>query len=155
MKKILPWVLALTVAGAFIPFTESVSRYYVAVTWTVREEVPTNHVITYDGIEVPILAGQEVTQTHKLYGGANSYGFIYVRRGWALDPTKLTLDGGDAHMYSIRQFKRSGTLKIFGLGGNPPAMHVEIQMEDSNKSVDATARSPVVRATSSPPPHHL
>jgi len=66
MKKFLAWILVILVTGAFIPVTESVSRYNVAVTWSVREKVPTNHVITYDGRGIPILAGQEVTQTHKL-----------------------------------------------------------------------------------------
>jgi len=128
MKKLTLYILAgLLIVGFFIPVIEHVSRYNVTVTWTIREKNPTNHVITYDGKEFPILAGQEAIQTHNLHGGGNFYGFV-EKRGWALNSAKLRLDGQEAHMYSLRQFKRSGTLRILGLGGSQPAMHVEIQM---------------------------
>ena len=128
MKKISLWILAaILITGLFIAEIESVSSYNVEVTWTIRERIPTNHVIKYDGKEFPILAGQEAIQTHELYGGAHSVLLIYTKRGWGIDPAKLTLDGQDSHMYSFRLFKKSGTLKIFGLGRRP-AMHAEIQM---------------------------
>ena len=127
MKKISLWALAvLLIAVVGIPGALYESKPRVLVTWSVSEKVPVNHVITLSGNEFQILAGQETTKEHRLNGGGFNC-MIYDSRGWGLPGQTIQLDGQQIPLDRIRLSKRSGTLRILGIG-RQPTMHAEIQM---------------------------
>jgi len=127
MKKATLWalgVLLIVVVG--IPGVSYESRPPVSITWSVYEKMPMNHVVALSGTKFQILAGQESTQVHRLYGGGYRC-LIYDSQGWGLPGQAIEVDGQPIPLNRIRIFKRSGTLRILGVG-RQPAMHAEIQM---------------------------